>query len=57
MNKSLFLLSLPMVIGFVKGLIKFCGLSWTGPDYTTLCRRKKHLDIKISDQNTSNVLC
>ncbi len=27
MNKSLFRLSLPMVIGFVKGLIKFCGLA------------------------------
>ncbi|MBB4836865.1 hypothetical protein HNO87_003052 [Acinetobacter schindleri] len=39
MIKSLFRLSLRMVTGFVQSLIKLCGLNWTAPDYTTLCRR------------------
>ncbi|MFP0657470.1 transposase, partial [Acinetobacter baumannii] len=45
MIKSLFRLSLRMVTGFVQSLIKLCGLDWTAPDYTTLCRRQKHIDI------------
>jgi len=36
-----------MVTGFVQSLIKLCGLNWTAPDYTTLCRRQKHIDIAI----------
>ena len=47
MIKSLFRLSLRMVTGFVQSLIKLCGLNWTAPDYTTLCRRQKHIDIAI----------
>ncbi|KCX88799.1 transposase DDE domain protein, partial [Acinetobacter baumannii 6112] len=39
MIKSLFRLSLRMVTGFVQSLIKLCGLNWTAPDYSTLCRR------------------
>ncbi|KCX86665.1 transposase DDE domain protein, partial [Acinetobacter baumannii 6112] len=42
MIKSLFRLSLRMVTGFVQSLIKLCGLNWTAPDYSTLCRRQKH---------------
>lgn len=53
MIKSLFRLSLRMVTGFVQSLIKLCGLNWTAPDYTTLCRRKKHIDIAISYQSSS----
>ncbi len=45
MIKSLFRLSLRMVTGFVQSLIKLCGLNWTAPDYTTLCRRQKHIGI------------
>ncbi len=48
MIKSLFRLSLRMVTGFVQSLIRLCGLSWTAPDYTTICRRQKHIDIAIS---------
>ena len=48
MIKSLFRLSLRMVTGFVQSLIKLCGLNWTAPDYSTLCRRQKHIDIAIS---------
>ncbi|KAB0620607.1 transposase, partial [Acinetobacter gandensis] len=43
--KSLFRLSLRMVTGFVQSLIKLCGLNWIAPDYTTLCRRQKHIGI------------
>jgi len=39
-----------MVTGFVQSLIKLCGLDWTAPDYSTLCRRQKHIDIAISYQ-------
>ncbi|EXF56594.1 transposase DDE domain protein [Acinetobacter sp. 1294596] len=56
MIKSLFRLSLRMVTGFVQSLIKLCGLSWTAPDYSTLCRRQKHIDIAISYQKNSDGL-
>ena len=56
MIKSLFRLSLRMVTGFVQSLIKLCGLDWTAPDYTTLCRRQKHIDILISYQKSSDGL-
>ena len=48
MIKSLFRLTLRMVTGFVQSLIKLCGLDWTAPDFTTLCRRQKYIDIQIS---------
>ena len=50
MIKLLFRLSLRMVTGFVQSLIKLSGLDWTAPDYSTLCRRQKHIDIAISYQ-------
>ena len=56
MIKSLFRLSLRMVTGFVQSLIKLCGLDWTAPDYSTLCRRQKHIDIQISYQKSCNGL-
>ncbi|WP_419820368.1 IS5 family transposase [Acinetobacter sp.] len=56
MIKSLFRLSLRMVTGFVRSLIQLCGLSWTAPDYTTLCRRQKHVDIQINYQKSNDGL-
>ena len=56
MIKTLFRLSLRMVTGFVQSLIKLCGLDWTAPDYTTLCRRQKHIDIAISYQKSRDGL-
>ena len=47
MIKSLFRLSLRMVTDFVQSLIKLCGLDWTASDYSTICRRQKHIDIDI----------
>jgi hypothetical protein len=51
MIKSLFRLSLRMVTGFVQSLIKFFGLDWTTPDYTTLCRRQKYIAISYQESN------
>ena len=56
MIKSLFRLSLRIVTGFVQSLIRLCGLDWIAPDYSTLCRRQKHIDIAISDQKSSDGL-
>ena len=56
MIKSLFRLFLRMVTGFVQSLIKLCGLNWIASDYTTLCRRQKHIDIAISYQKSSDGL-
>lgn len=52
MMKSLFRLSLRMVTGFVQSLIQLCGLSWTAPDYSTLCRRQNYIDIAIRYQKS-----
>ena len=56
MIKSLFRLSLRMVTGFAQSLIKLSGLNWTAPDYSTLCRRQKHIDIAISYQKSRDGL-
>lgn len=56
MIKSLFRLTLHMVTGFVQSLIKLCGLDWTAPDFTTLCRRQKYIDIQISYQKSRDGL-
>jgi hypothetical protein len=38
------------------GLIpKLSGLDWTAPDYSTICKRKKHLDIVISYQKSTGL--
>jgi hypothetical protein len=48
MIKSLFRLSLRLVTGFVQSLIKLCGLDWTAPEYSAICRRQKHIDIAFT---------
>ena len=45
-----------MVTGFVQSIIKLGSLDWAAPDYTTLCRRQKHIDIAISYQKSSGGL-
>ena len=49
-NDQITIPTLRMVTGFVQSLIKLSGLDWTAPDYSTLCRRQKHIDIAISYQ-------
>ena len=56
MIKSLFRLSLRMVTGFVQSLIKLCGLDWTAPDYSTICRRQRRIDLVIGYQKSSGGL-
>ena len=56
MIKSLFRLSVRMINGFVQSLIKLCGLDWTAADYSTICKRQKHIDIAISYQKSSGGL-
>ena len=56
MIKSPLRLSLRMVTGFVQSLIHLCRLDWTAPDYSTICRRQKHIDIAINYQKSSNGL-
>lgn len=56
MIKVLFRLTLRMTTGFVRCLIKICGLDWTAPDYSTLCRRQKQIDISISYQKSPSGL-
>lgn len=56
MIKSLFRLSLRMVTGFVQSLIKLCSLDWSAPDYSTLCRRQRHIDIAIFYQKSMDGL-
>lgn len=56
MIKSLFRLTLRMVTGFIRSLIKLSGLDWIAPDYSTLCRRQKHIDIAISYQKSNDGL-
>ena len=56
MIKSLFRLSLLIVTGFVQSFISLSGLNWTAADYSTLCRRQKHIEITIIYQKSSDVL-
>ncbi|MBJ9947584.1 IS5 family transposase [Acinetobacter bereziniae] len=56
MIKTLFRLSLRIVTGFVQSLIKLCSLGWTAPDYSTICRRQKHIDIQTSYEKSCNGL-
>ena len=53
--KTIFRLSLHMVTGFVQSLIKLYGLA-AALDYSTLCRRQKHIDIQISYQKSNDGL-
>ncbi|MEB3754985.1 IS5 family transposase [Acinetobacter sp. MD2(2019)] len=56
MIKSLFRLTLRMVTGFIRSLIKLSGLDGTAPDYSTLSRRQPHIDIAISYQTSKDGL-
>ena len=45
--KVLFGLPLRQATGFVESLLALSGLDWSVPDYTTLCRRQKQLNVQI----------
>lgn len=54
--KVLFGLSLRQTTGFVESLLVLSGLDWPVPDYTTLCRRQKHLKVQIPYRKASGTL-
>jgi len=56
MIKSLFQLALRQTTGFVESLIHLCGLAWTVPDFSTLSRRQKDIDIAIPYQSSQRGL-
>lgn len=45
--KCLFNLALRQAVGMVQSLLKLAGLDWPTPDYSTVCRRQKHLQVVI----------
>lgn len=45
--KVLFGLPLRQTTGFVESLLKLSKLDWEEPDYTTLCRRQKHVTVTL----------
>jgi len=47
MLKALFGLPLRQTTGLVASLIKVAGLDWPTPDFSTLCRRQKGLDVMV----------
>ena len=44
--KGLFGLALRQAMGMVESLLKLAGLSWPVPDYSTVCRRQKTLQVR-----------
>ena len=54
--KVLFGLPLRQTTGFVESLLALSGLDWPVPDYTTLCRRQKHLKVQIPYRAASGPL-
>lgn len=45
--KVLFGLPFRQTTGFVESLLKLVVLDWAGPDFSTLCRRQKALDVNL----------
>ncbi|WP_215796524.1 IS5 family transposase [Paludibacterium paludis] len=54
--KCLFGLALRQSIGFVQSLLKLAGLGWTAPDYSTVCRRQKTLQVNIPYRHSQGAL-
>ncbi len=54
--KVLFQLPLRQTTGLVQSILKFNGLDWIAPYYSTLCRRQKEIEIKIPYQRSGGGL-
>lgn len=56
--KCLFGLALRQTLGLVQSLLRLSGLPWAAPDYSTVCRRQKTLNVQVpyrgSSQNSDN---
>ena len=45
--KVLFGMPLRQTTGFVQSLLRLVGLDWSAPDFSTLCRRQKTLNVSL----------
>ncbi|MQR01261.1 IS5 family transposase [Glaciimonas soli] len=54
--KGLFGLALRQAIGFIQSLLQLAKLDWEVPDYSTVCRRQKHLTVIIPRHSSRNGL-
>ena len=45
--KNLFGLALRQTTGLVESVLQLCGLAWSAPDFSTLCRRQRDFDVQI----------
>ena len=45
--KVLFGMPLRQATGFVQSLLRLVGLDWAAPDFSTLCRRQKALNVNL----------
>ena len=54
--KCLFSLPLRQALGLVQSLLKLMGLPWAAPDYSTVCRRQKGLDVQVHYRPSCNGL-
>lgn len=51
--KNLFSLALRQTTGFVQSLLALSGLAWATPDFSTLCRRQRNLDVQVAYRPSS----
>ncbi len=54
--KNLFGLALRQTTGFVQSLLVLSGLEWPVPDFSTLCRRQRRLDVQVAYRSSASGL-
>ena len=54
--KCLFGLPLRQTLGLVQSLLKMADLPWAAPDYSTVCRRQKNLEVRVHYRATTQGL-
>lgn len=54
--KNLFGLALRQTTGFLQSLLALSGLAWTVPDFSTLCRRQRNLDVQVAYRRSATGL-
>ncbi|THT96067.1 IS5 family transposase [Lampropedia puyangensis] len=54
--KCLFGLALRQTLGLVESLLKLAGLDWPVPDFSTVCRRQKSLQVNVRYQASQGAL-
>jgi hypothetical protein len=54
--KGLFGLALRQSLGLVESLLRLAGLDWDVPDFSTVCRRQKNLQVRLPYRPSSSAL-